>query len=174
MAAPAHIARENGKKGGRPKGSKSQATLEREAVMSAWRQRVFHFANRLLDSQMTLAQGQMFLYRVDKEFIPTGKGPAGGYYRKKKPVLVEDEWEIRAYVERDVEGANPADDDNDSGSAYYYITAKEPNNMAIDSMLDRAGGKAVATTQITGAAGGALEVKIINYGDNTATPVQPA
>lgn len=164
MAITPEQAKINGSKGGRPKGSKTLATLQRDAVLENWKQRVFRFADRLLDSQMTIATGQMFLYRVDKEFVSTGKGPQGGFYRKKKPVLVEDEWEIRAYVERDVEGANPHDDD-DGGSAYYYITAKEPNNQAIDSMLDRAAGRAVATTQITGAAGGALEVKIINYAD---------
>ncbi len=32
MSAPAHIARENGKKGGRPKGSKSPVTLKVEAA----------------------------------------------------------------------------------------------------------------------------------------------
>ena len=172
MAAPAHIARENGKKGGRPKGTKTKLTLEKEAVMKAWKQRVFAFADRLLDSQMTLATGQMFLYRIDKEFIPTGKGPSGGYYRKKKPVLVEDEWEVRAYIEREAEGANP-DDDDDGGSAYYYITVKEPNNQAIDSMLDRAGGKATNSVEISGTDGGPLTVEIVKYGqDNSAPPVQ--
>lgn len=165
MAITPEQAKINGSKGGRPKGSKTLATLKRDAIMEAWRQRVFKFADRLLDSQMTLAQGQTFLYRIDKEFVNTGKGPQGGFWRKKKPVLVQDEEEIRAYIERDVEQANPFEDD-DGGAAYYYITAKEPNNQAIDSMLDRAGGKAVATTQITGADGGALEVKVVNYGVN--------
>jgi len=35
MAAPAHIARENGKKGGRPKGSKSAVTLNAEQAKQA-------------------------------------------------------------------------------------------------------------------------------------------
>lgn len=172
MAGTPEQARINGKKGGRPKGTRTKAGLERDKVMAAWRQRVFSFADNLLDAQMTLARGQTFLYRVDKEFVNTGKGPQGGFYRKKKPVLVEDEWEIRAFIEGEVEGANPHDDD-DGGAAYYYMTAKEPSNQAIDSMLDRAGGKAVATTQIQGAGGGPLEVKIVKYGDNTTSPVQP-
>lgn len=169
MAISPEQARLNGKKGGRPKGVKTLAILQREEVMAKWRQRVFKFADRLLDSQMSLAAGQMFLYRIDKEFVATGKGPAGGFYKKLRPVLVEDELEIRAYVERDVEGANPVDDDNDSGSSYYYITAKEPNNQAIDSMLDRAGGRAVAITQVQGHDGGPLEVKVINYGEAPKT-----
>jgi hypothetical protein len=36
MAAPPHIARENGKKGGRPKGSKGTHTLEAEAIKSLY------------------------------------------------------------------------------------------------------------------------------------------
>lgn len=168
MAISSEQAKINGQKGGRPIGSKNKDTLDRERVMENWRQRTLRFFDRLQDSQMTLAQGQMFLYRVDKEFVATGKGPQGGFYRKLRPVIVTDEEEIRDYIEREGEGVNPASDD-DGGSAYYYITIKEPNNQAIDSMLDRTGGKAVATTQITGAGGGALEVKVINYGaDNAA------
>lgn len=133
--------------------------------MAAWRQRVFKFADNLLDSQMTLARGQTFLYRVDKEFVQTGKGPAGGFYKKLKPVIVEDPEEIRNFIEREGTGENPVEDENDSGSAYYYLTTKEPNNQAIDSMLDRAGGKAIATTQITGDGGGPLQVQVVKYGD---------
>lgn len=163
MAAPAHIARENGKLGGRPKGSRSKHTLEREAVLEAWKQRTYNFFNTLQDSQMTLARGQMFLYRIDKEFVHTGKGETGGFYKKLRPVIVEDPEEIRDFIEREGNGTNPSEDDNELGCAYYYLTAKEPNNQAIDSMLDRASGKAIATTQITGTGGGPLEVKVIKY-----------
>lgn len=167
MAITPEQARINGKKGGRPKGVKTLAVLKREEVMEKWRQRVFKFADNLLDSQVTLARGQMFLYRIDKEYVLTGKGK--GFWRKMRPVQVQEEEEIRGFIEREADGTNPVEDDSESGSSYYYITAKEPSNQAIDSMLDRAGGKAVATTQIQGAGGGALEVKIVNYGgDNTA------
>lgn len=166
MAAPAHIARENGKKGGRPVGSKNIATLEREAVMEKWRQRTYGFMDNLQDSQMTLARGQMFLYRIDKEYVITGKGK--GFWRKMRPVQVQDEEEIRNFIEHEADGTNPAEDSSESGSSWYYITSKEPSNQAIDSMLDRAGGKAVAVTQVQGHDGGALEVKVINYGSDNA------
>lgn len=158
-------ARINGRKGGRPLGVRNALTLEREAVLEAWKQRTFRFLDVLQDSQMTLARGQTFLYRIDKEFVATGKGPLGGFYKKLRPVIVEDPEEIRNFIEREGEGSNPADDDNDSGSAYYYLTTKEPNNQAIDSMIDRATGKAIATTQHTGADGGPLEIKVVNYGE---------
>lgn len=171
MAGTPEQARINGAKGGRPKGVKNAATLERDAVMAAWKQRVYHFADNLLDSQMTLARGQMFLYRIDKEYVITGKGK--GFWRKMRPVQVGDEEEIRNFMDKEADGTNPSEDDSESGSSYYYITAKEPSNQAIDSMLDRAAGRAVATTQIQGHDGGALEVKIVNYGsDNTTPPLQ--
>ncbi len=166
MSAPAHIARENGKKGGRPVGSRGKTVLEREAVLQSWKQRTFNFMNTLQDSQMTLARGQMFLYRVDKEYVQSGKG---GYYKKLKPIIVEDPEEIRDFIEREADGSNPVDDESNSGSAYYYLTAKEPNNQAIDSMVDRALGKAIATTQIQGADGGPLQVQVVKYDPDTNT-----
>ena len=61
MAAPAHIARENGKKGGRPKGAKSKTTLERERVLAVMRQRTMEQADILLDAQLTLARGLTYI-----------------------------------------------------------------------------------------------------------------
>lgn len=164
MAGTPEQSRINGKRGGRPKGTRTKAALERDKVMAAWRQRVFQFADALLDSQMTLARGQTFLYKVEKEWVQTGKG---GFFKKKRPVIVEDPEEIRAFIEREGEGANP-DEDQDGGDIFYYLTTKEPSNQAIDSMLDRAAGKAIATTQVQGANGGPLEVKVINYGSDNA------
>lgn len=173
MAITPEQARINGQKGGRPVGAKNKLTLERDVVFEAWRQRTYNFINNLQDSQMTLARGQMFLYRIDKEYVMTGKGK--GFWRKMRPVQVQDEEEIRNFIEGEADGTNPVEDSSESGSAYYYITAKEPSNQAIDSMLDRAGGKAVATTQIQGAGGGPLEIKIVKYGgDNPTSPVQPS
>jgi hypothetical protein len=47
--------RENGKKGGRPKGRRSASTLEREAVLRAFNQRVMRQADRLFHAQMMAA-----------------------------------------------------------------------------------------------------------------------
>lgn len=124
-------------KGGRPKGSKSKGTLEREAVIAAFRQRAMHVADLLLDSQLTLARGQTFLYKIEKEWVPSGKD---GFYKKKKPVLVESQAEIEQYLEGHVVEGDP-DDDHDPAATYYFITTKEPDNNAIDSILDRTFGR---------------------------------
>lgn len=104
-------------------------------------------ANSIYDGQLSLAKGQHFLYKIEKELII---GPKGGKkYVKSKPILVTSEPEIRAYIDGLVEEGE-MDDENDPLATYYFITTKEPNNMAIDSMLDRAFGRATQRTELTG------------------------
>lgn len=127
--------RENGRKGGRPKGSKSAATLERESIAAAFKQRVMRSADVLFEAQLSLAQGCSFLYRVERK-----KG------EKDKHVLVTDPDEIKAYLDGEAEGD------------YHYITTKEPNNQAIANMLDRGIGKPVEELEVSGKEGGPLAV----------------
>ena len=115
MAASPEIARENGKKGGRPPGVKNQATLEKEAALKRFQERVRSNIDPLFDSQLTLTRGQTFLYRIDKE--PIG----GGRFRKMKPVLVTDQFESENYLAGLVEEGN-MDDDTDPGASYYFLT----------------------------------------------------
>ncbi len=72
-------------KGGRPKGKKSPKTLEREAILKAFRERAMRHADVLFNSQITLARGQTFLYKIEKEWVPNGKK---GFWRKKRPEMV--------------------------------------------------------------------------------------
>lgn len=133
-------ARENGKKGGRPPGTKSAATLEREAVYREYKQKVLAVTDVLFNSQLHLARGVTYLYKIEKELVV---GPRGGKkYIKKRPVLVESQAEIEAYLMgKYVEGDE--DNEDDPNATYYFLTAKAPDNKAIDSMMDRAYGKAV-------------------------------
>lgn len=151
---------------GRPKGSVLPKTLERHKVLEAMRQRIMNKADLLTDKQLSLAVGQQFLYKIEKEFINLGtdkKGNKKGYWKNKRPKLVTDEWEIRAYLENLVDVANgDVEDDQDEGATYYYITAKEPSNQALDSMLDRTFGR--AAQPLTGEGGeGPVEVTVIKY-----------
>jgi len=82
---------------GRPKGSKSATTLEKEKAFATLRQRIMRKADLLLDSQFSLAHGQQFLYKIEKTKIV---GPKGGVtYKSEKPKLVTNEWEIRASLD---------------------------------------------------------------------------
>jgi hypothetical protein len=155
MAGTPEIARKNGKKGGRPKGKKSQATLEKEKVLAEMKQRIMRISQRLLDAQLTRAIGMTFLYKIEKEKIV---GPKGGIsYRNKPPVRVTSEEEIRDYLDNKAAKANgDLEDDKDRSATYYYMTTSEPDTHAIDSMYNRTYGKPTQSVEISGPNGAAL------------------
>lgn len=138
---------ENGKKGGRPRGKKSEKTLERERVLAEIQQRTMKIADSLFNSHLHLARGQTFLFKIEKEKIV---GPKGGIsYRSKRPVRVESEAEIAAYLETIVDKSNgDLDDSQDPSDTYYFLTAKEPDGAAIDSMFDRTFGKSTQAIKL--------------------------
>ena len=155
---------------GRKSGSKNPATLERNKVLEAIRQRIMGKADFLITKQLHLAAGQQFLYKIEKEYIQTGtdkKGGKKGYWKNKRPKLVTEESEIRFYLENLVAIANgDMEDDQDPGATYYFITTKEPSNQAVDSMLDRTFGR--ATQPVCGEDGGAIEVTVVKYATEAA------
>lgn len=124
---------------GRPEGSRNEATLERERVFKEVQNRIMRKAQRILDSQLSLAEGQQFLYRIDIEIDSKGKKT------RSKPILVTDPEEISSYLD----GAEGDGESMNTETEYYYITTKEPNNQAIDSMFDRTFDKARQRTDIT-------------------------
>lgn len=140
-----------GKKGAAAKHGRGRsiATLEKEAIKKAIDQRAMRATDRLMNGQISLATGQQFLYRIKKTWVEMGKlkrgqadeGNQSGYWRNEKPELVTSQWEIEQYLEELAENNGELDDDKDGGDTYYYITTKEPNNQAIDSLLNRVHGK---------------------------------
>lgn len=127
------------KRRGRGLGKKNALTLEKEAVMKEYTQRVMQSAGRLLDYQMALARGLTYLFKIEKEPVKTVRGKVK-FYRAKKPELVTDVNEIRAYLEGMIDNGD-WDDKNDPSATYYYITSKDPDQNAIDSMLNRSFGR---------------------------------
>lgn len=113
--------------GGRPKGSKNKATLEKQKVAEAFNQRVMANANALFNAQLTLAVGSQKVFRVDE----TGEGKS----KKREHVLVTDADEIKVLLDEH-DGRNGVVD-----GVYYYFSDVLPDNRAIDSMLNRAIGK---------------------------------
>lgn len=143
---------------GRKKGTKSAKTLEREAVLAAFRQRAMKIADLLLDSQLTLARGQTFLYKIEKEWRGNDKK---GYWHKLPPKLVTSQIEIESYLEGRVEEGDE-DNDQDPGATYYFLTTKEPNNQAVDSILDRTFGKSTQGVELSGKDGGSIKIEGVN------------
>lgn len=137
MAGTASV--QNGRKGGRPKGRKNQATLEKEAILREYRQKVLQAADILFGSQLHLARGVTYLYKIEKELQI---GPKGGKkYVKSKPKLVTEQWEIESYLMGNIVDGDVGND-QDPDATYYFLTTEKPDNRAIDSMLDRTFGRA--------------------------------
>lgn len=147
----AQIRRENGKKGGRPRGRKNDETLKREAVLKAIQQRVMRIADNLLDARITLALGQTFLYKVEKyyETVTDDKGKTRKILKAKPPKLVESEVEIRDYLESEIRKSNGEINMTESDDDFYFITAKEPNDGAIERLLSRTFGNSVQPVSLT-------------------------
>jgi hypothetical protein len=133
--------RNNGKKGGRPVGRRSRATLERDAVLRAYRERVCDQAQRLLDAEMTVALGCSMLLKRPKT-SPKGE--------PRKTEVVTDEATIRAFLDGELD-----QDEND----FYFITTERPDTNTIRGMFDRTFDKPAQRTEVTGANGGAVELR---------------
>jgi hypothetical protein len=127
MASPPHIARENGKKGGRPKGSKGKKTLEKQAALAEFQRRVREAIDPLFEAQMTIARGCTYLYYVTKN--------------RRDPQIVTDPKKIALYLKDELKPGK---------GEYYFISTDRPDNKAIDSLLDRTFGKAHQSIDIQG------------------------
>jgi len=133
----------NNHKGGRPKGKKSQATLEKERVLAEYRNKIMKHADILFRNQMHLAQGVSYLYKWVKG--------------KQKPVLVTNTKEIEEYILTEMGTKIKKEDKIDPNATYYFISTERPDNRAIDSMLDRTFDK--PATPITGKDGGPIQLQ---------------
>jgi hypothetical protein len=92
----------------------------------------------LVRSGISLALGQQFVYRIDEETDDKGKVVS------RKKVLVENPDEIEDALNAiDVGGTDP-------DGKYYFITTKEPDIKAIDTLLNRAYGKPTESVKVEG------------------------
>lgn len=113
--------RNNGKK----KGTLSKKTIEQKIAFEELRQTVLRSQRSLIASQLGLAKGLLVVMKLTKG--------------SKKPIQVSDKEEIIDFMEKQQNGMYV---DNDNGNEYFFLAAKEPDNKALDSLLDRVHGKA--------------------------------
>jgi len=139
--------KENGMKGGRPKGKKTAQSLERDKVMAAYSQRVLHATDAIYNAQMTLALGMSHLFKIEKELVIGPKGVKT--YRPRSPQLVTDVDEIKEYLENLVRG-NATSDLADPSTTYYYITTTKPDGRTLNSMIDRVFGRPQQQLSVSG------------------------
>jgi hypothetical protein len=111
MAGRARASRENGKRGGRPKGLKNTATLTKEAARERVRQRVLAELDPLLDAQISQATG------ISHFFLRNTLGP---FEQVTDPAL------IAAALNAGDEGR------------YYWIFIKDPSIQAFTDLMNRA------------------------------------
>lgn len=119
-------------------------TQERRVVFNEYRKKILKVADILFKESLHNAQGRSFLYKIEKEIV---EGPRGGIkYISKRPKLVTSESEIEEYLTGMIENGD-VQDENDPNAVYYFITTERGDQKAIDSMLDRAFGKATQVVQ---------------------------
>lgn len=124
---------------GMKKGQKTRKTLEREASRKAYEQLVLENLRPIFHKQLWLAMGQTYVYRIDKH-------KAKGEPTRIEHVLLEEPHEIADALDILANGDQNGDE---TGSGFYYVVTKPPENRAIDSMLDRSIGSAKQSVDLT-------------------------
>lgn len=123
--------RENGKKGGRKKGTLNQSTLDKMKVAKAFNEKAMAAADILFNSKLHVATGQSFLYKIEKYY--TGKGQ-NRELKRKPPKLVTAQWEIEDYLMNRITNG----DLEDSEDTYYFMTTERGNSSALEDLINRA------------------------------------
>jgi len=120
---------------GRPKGGMNESTKIRMAAKQEFQRRVVTMSDQLFNAQYDLAIGEKFLLvkRVEGE----------GRNRKTWIETVTDLQTIKEYLEDDGYSLNDGED-------FYYMSTKPANNMALDSLLNRAYGKPDEKLEVKG------------------------
>lgn len=137
----------NGKKGGRPKGRKNDATIEKEIARKAYEQWVLNKLDPLFQRQLLAALGVVFIYR--KEHHGTGAS------KRIEHVQLTEDYEIADALDRIANNENGFSADD----GFCYIMAKAPDTRAIDSMLNRSIGPAAQKIEHSGPDGGPIPVQ---------------
>lgn len=134
-----------GKKGGYGKrGKKAKTTLDREAALKAWQDGVVKRSQGLLNVQSMLALGSIKVFRIDSHWEDSSNGKTK-YKVKSKPRLVTNNNEIIAAL--DFEFGTGLEDPNDD-TTYYFVTTKDPDGQAINSLMDRTFGRPKESLEI--------------------------
>lgn len=128
---------------GRKPGSMNRATKDAKIAKKRFIERVTMHADELFNAQLALAKGMNVL--MVTRTTGTGKN------RKRWTEMVDDPHTIQRYLDQELaaEDGEDYDDMNDEGH-YYFMTTRPPDNKALDSLLNRAFGKAPEKIEIEG------------------------
>jgi len=130
-------------KGGKNKrGVKTKNTIDREAVLELAKDIIAGRTKRLIDTQSILAIGCIKVFVIHTYYEGTGKNRKK---MKSKPELVTKDNEIVDALNHEFNDGNDPSNEDD----YYFVMTREPENVAIDSLLNRTFGRATENTKIT-------------------------
>lgn len=119
--------------GGRPKGSVNRKNMEAKEALDHFKNRVHKQVDKLFIAQSRKALGESFLYRKYEE--------GTGAKRHTVTELVTDQETIIAFLNGDL-------DEDKEKDEFFYISTKPADNMAIDSLLNRAFGRPKETVDL--------------------------
>lgn len=118
--------------GGRPPGRMNRASLDNMKVKEALNQRILGAVDKLYNAQMNLAIGEQVLMRKVTE-----RGPKGGIVK----VYHEQVTDIETIIDYLDENEGMPGTINGENDEWYYLSTRPANNMALDSLMNRALGK---------------------------------
>lgn len=128
---------------GKKKGTKHQSTIDREKILEEAKNIIAGRTRKLIDTQTILAMGAIKIYKIHYHWEGSAKKRT---LIKDKPEIVDNDEEIIHVIDWEFgSGAmgNPSDHNNeDEEYDYYFVMTKEPDNQALNSLMDRTFGKA--------------------------------
>lgn len=128
-----------GRKGGtNKKGSRHVTTVDREQILEQIKNTVALRAKTLINVQTMLAVGTVKVFKIE-----TTRDEKGRETKSRPELVTDDETIIDALDYEYGDGENPSDDET-----YYFVTTKDPDNKALDSLIDRTFGKAKESKEI--------------------------
>jgi len=120
---------------GRPAGSKNKKTVEKDAAMKRFKDRVFKVTDKLFESQLVEATGYHVMVAFDKG--------------AKKLLQVTDKKKFNKLLETGTEGKD-----------YLFVVAAAPDYKASDALLNRAFGRPTESVELTGKGGQPMIIKL--------------
>lgn len=134
---------------GMPPGKVQEKTIEKRVAMEVFRERVRKDLDALYFAQRSLAFGCTFIYEI---VYSTTKRKE----KKRENILVTDPEIIKQVLDEIGDGSEGTVDEK-----FYFVTTEKPDNKAIDSLLDRAYGKALQRQSLEDPDGGMLKVGVV-------------
>ncbi len=124
---------------GRKKGSLNKTTIERNKVLDLAKDIIAGRTRKLIDTQSVLAMGALKVFCIRSHWEGSGKNKK---LIRDKAFLVENEEDIIKILDYEYgDGEDPNKHEHGEDWDYFFVVTKDPENNAINSLLDRTFGR---------------------------------